>query len=95
MNRELRRLQEREERRLREKGGGARPTRRPSRGERTGLRQFLAEVRVELRRVNWPSRSQVTTYSVVVLVTVTTVTLITFGLDALFRQTILLVLKGS
>jgi preprotein translocase subunit SecE len=61
----------------------------PRKRERTGPRQFLREVRSELKRVNWPSRREVTQYSVVVLVTVTVVTLYIFGLDQMFGQLVL------
>jgi len=57
--------------------------------ERTGPRQFLREVRGELRRVAWPTRRVVISYSVVVLVTVTVMTLYVFGLDQLFGQLVL------
>jgi len=57
--------------------------------ERTGPRQFLREVRGELRRVAWPTRRVVISYSVVVLVTVIVMTLYVFGLDQLFGQLVL------
>jgi preprotein translocase subunit SecE len=63
---------------------GASPPRK-----RTGLRQFLREVRGELKRVAWPSRQEVTSYSVIVLVTVTIVGAYIFGLDTLFGRLIL------
>ena len=49
--------------------------------QRTGIRQFLREVRGELKKVNWPSRREMLTYTVVVLVTVVVVTSFVFGLD--------------
>jgi preprotein translocase subunit SecE len=48
------------------------------------MRRFLKEVRQELRKVSWPSRTEVLTYTVVVLVSVTFVTLFVFGLDSVF-----------
>ena len=87
MNRELRRLQEKEEKRARDrraKGQAARPKR-----ERVGLRQFFSEVRTELKRVAWPSRRETVTFTVVTLVTSAFVTAYTFGMDIVFKRTIL------
>lgn len=56
----------------------------PRKRERTGVRQFLREVRQELRRVAWPSRKEVASYSTVVLFAVVLVTLYVFGLDQAF-----------
>ncbi len=57
--------------------------------QRTPPVQYLREVRGELRRVHWPTRAEVTAYSIVVLVTVTLITLYVFGLDALFGRLVL------
>ena len=38
--------------------------------QRTSPRQFLREVRAELRKVAWPTRSEVINYSIIVLVAV-------------------------
>lgn len=51
--------------------------------------RFLREVRAELKKVAWPSRSEVFTYTVVVLVSVTFVTLLVFGLDFGFGKAVL------
>ena len=48
---------------------------------RTSFRQFLKEVRGELKKVNWPSRREMLTYTLVVLVTVVILTSYVFGLD--------------
>ena len=48
------------------------PTPRPKE-ERTGFRQFLREVRAELRKVVWPTREEVRNYSIIVLITVVVV----------------------
>ncbi|HUG85378.1 MAG TPA: preprotein translocase subunit SecE [Euzebya sp.] len=61
-------------------GGVPEPTRR------TGPTQFLKEVRVELRRVAWPSRPEVVQYSLIVLVTTLLIGAFIFGLDQLFGQ---------
>ena len=59
-------------------GGGA-PCVRSEKRKRTGVRQFLREVRQELRKVDWPNRKELVTYTVVVLVTVTVLTAYVFG----------------
>ena len=87
MNRELRRLQEKEEKRARDrraKGQAARPKR-----ERIGPRQFLSEVRTELKRVAWPSRRETVTFTTVTLITSAFTTLYVFGLDIFFKRTVL------
>ena len=52
--------------------------------ERTGFRQFLSEVRAELRKVVWPSREEVRNYSIIVLITVVVFTAFVAVLDYLF-----------
>lgn len=49
--------------------------------ERPGVRQFLREVRGELKKVAWPDRRQMLTYTLVVVVTVVVLTSFVFGLD--------------
>ncbi len=57
--------------------------------ERTGFIQFLREVRNELRKVAWPSRSETVNYSIVVLVTVVVLGAMIYGLDWVFSVFIL------
>jgi preprotein translocase subunit SecE len=59
------------------------------RRERTSVSQFLREVRLELRRVNWPSRREVASYSLVVLVAVSLITLYIAVIDQFFGQLVL------
>ncbi len=90
MNRELRRLQEREEKRQqkqRAKGVQRRPRR-----ERVGFVQFLREVRQELRRVAWPSRQELVTFTIVTVITTAALTGIIFGMDFLFKKGVLIAL---
>ena len=54
----------------------------PSR--RTSPRQFLHEVNVELRKVAWPTRAEVTNYATVVLIALVVLTSLIFGLDVAF-----------
>jgi preprotein translocase subunit SecE len=73
-------------------------TRPQEKSEREGrfkrMVRFLREVRSELKKVAWPSRQEVFTYTVVVLVSVTFITLFTFGLDYLFGKGVLTFFKG-
>ena len=49
--------------------------------QRTGAVQFLREVRGEMRKVAKPSREEVKSYTIIVLVTVVLFTALIFGLD--------------
>ena len=57
--------------------------------ERTSPGQFLREVRGELRKVAWPSRSETVNYSIVVLFTIVVLGSIIYGLDWVFSTFIL------
>ncbi len=57
--------------------------------ERTGPRQFLHEVRNELRKVAWPTRDETVNYSIVVLITIVVLGAMIYGLDWLFSTFIL------
>jgi preprotein translocase subunit SecE len=59
------------------------------RGQRTPLPQFLREVRSELRKVNWPSRQQILSYTVVVLVLTLVLTTFIWGVDEGIRRIVL------
>jgi preprotein translocase subunit SecE len=59
-----------------------------SRHERTGPVQFLREVRGELRKVAWPTRSEVVNYSIVVLATVVILTAYIATLDFAFGEAV-------
>jgi preprotein translocase subunit SecE len=62
-------------------GGGRRgPAAQPDK-ERTGPRQYLNEVRGEMRKVAWPTRQEVINSSIIVLIAVTFMTLLIFGYD--------------
>ncbi len=57
--------------------------------ERAGFTQFVREVRAELRKVAWPSRSETSNYTVVVIITILAITAIVAGLDWVFSQSVL------
>jgi preprotein translocase subunit SecE len=50
------------------------------------LARFLREVVAELRKVIWPTRKNLLTYTIVVLVFVTVMVALVFGLDYAFFQ---------
>ena len=85
MNREDRRAS----RRAAKRAERVEPTSAPVQTERTGPAQFLKEVRQELRKVNWPSRNEVLSYTAVVLVTTAVLTVIVWGVDWLISNAIL------
>ena len=65
------------------------PQQRAPKEDRTSPGQFVREVRGELRKVAWPSRSEVVNYSIVVLITVIIVTALIAGLDFLLGEGVL------
>lgn len=52
------------------------------------VNRFLRDARAELRKVNWPNRKELTTYTIVVIVITTIVSIfvgvVDFGLSELF-----------
>jgi preprotein translocase subunit SecE len=57
--------------------------------ERTGARQFVREVRQELRKVAWPTRGETVHYSLIVLSTLVVMTALIFVLDYAFSKGVL------
>lgn len=55
----------------------------------TRLRRFLREVVAELRKVIWPARNQMVTYTIVVIVFVVFMVALTAGFDVLFAKGVL------
>jgi preprotein translocase subunit SecE len=66
-----------------------RPAPPPPNRERTDAKQFLREVRAELKKVAWPSRPEVVTSTIVVLVAVVFMTSLIFGFDYVFAKGVL------
>ncbi len=54
-----------------------------------GFKRFFRNVTAELKKVNWPSRKELTTYTIVVIITVLLVSLIIWvwdvGLTVIFK----------
>ena len=88
----MRRLQAKEDERAKKRRKAA-PQQRKR--ERVGFRQFLREVRQELKKVAWPTRDETMTFTVVVLVVTLAVTAYTFALDFGLKNSILQVLGAA
>jgi preprotein translocase subunit SecE len=92
VNREMRRLQQKEEERAkRRRQEGPRPRSR----DRVGVRQYFHEVRQELKKVAWPTRQETVTFTIVVLIVTAFVTGFTFSLDFVFKKSILDLLTSA
>jgi preprotein translocase subunit SecE len=103
MNRQMRRLQEKEERRRKkddESAGGranrraaAVQTRQQAPSEPKALPQrvgeYLHEVRVELRKVTWPTREQMIAFTTVTVITTIVLTGVIFGFDVAAKRVVL------
>jgi len=98
----MRRLQEAEERRRKKEQGSqskaqrkatAMQNRAPETGERKSsfarIRDYLHEVRVELRKVTWPTRDQMVAFTTVTLITSAVLTLVVFGFDVAAKEFVL------
>ncbi|MCL1595510.1 MAG: preprotein translocase subunit SecE [Actinomycetia bacterium] len=99
MNREMRRLQAKEEERAKKKrGDAARPPKKSQKDEGLSFLQrsmkYFREVRQELKKVAWPSREELMTYTIVVFGVTTVLTLVVFGLDWAFSKLVVNVLNA-
>jgi preprotein translocase subunit SecE len=65
------------------------------REKRTKPVEFLREVRAELRKVAWPTRAEVTNYSIIVFVAVVILTVFVGFLDYGFGQFVLRLFNDS
>jgi len=54
--------------------------------DRVGVRQYLREVRDEMRKVAWPKKPEVQRYSIIVIITVIVYTALVGGFDYLFGE---------
>jgi preprotein translocase subunit SecE len=66
-----------------------RATGAPAKRERTKPRQFIKEVIAELKKVAWPSRQEIISYSIVVLVASLVIAGIIVVMDSLFSRAVL------
>ena len=88
-SREMRRAQQKlgmEKKRAQLKKTGAQKKKGGPKKQRITVSQFLTEVRAEMKKVTWPTRDEVVSYTIVVMVT----TVLTGGLiyfaDILFTK---------
>ena len=65
------------------------PARRSRRRSAPRPAQFVREVRGELRKVAWPTRSEIVNYSIIVLVTLVVLTAFIAVLDWIFGEAVL------
>jgi preprotein translocase subunit SecE len=90
MNRAMRRMQKKSEAK---QAPSSREQRRrpapPTAKERVGASQFFREVRGELKKVAWPTRSEVVNSTIIVLIAVVVLTTLIFGLDYAFGKFVL------
>ncbi|MDQ3986473.1 MAG: preprotein translocase subunit SecE [Actinomycetota bacterium] len=61
----------------------------PTKKQRTKPRQFVKEVVAELQKVAWPTRQEVASYSLVVLVSSIVIAAIIFAMDFVFTTAVL------
>ena len=92
VNRQLKRMQAREDRRAEKQPKTTQQQRRaqataPTR-EKVGARQFGREVVAEMRKVLWPTRQQVVTSSIVVLIVVLVMVAYVYGLDTALGEVV-------
>jgi preprotein translocase subunit SecE len=73
--------------------GAARAKAASKSGEKRSIGKFLHDVRVELRKVTWPTRKELVQSTIVVLVAVGIATLYTFVLDTAFSRFVDLVIQ--
>jgi preprotein translocase subunit SecE len=52
------------------------PTKKDNEATRQGMSRFFRSVSAELKKVNWPNRKELTTYTIVVIATVLVVAFI-------------------
>jgi preprotein translocase subunit SecE len=88
---DLNREQKRQLRKMGALDDEGKPTRaqRPGpkkKSDRVGIRQYLREVRDEMRKVAWPKAPEVRRYSIIVTVTVLVYAALVGGLDFVFAE---------
>ena len=70
------------------------PQPRATPAQRTKPLQFVREVRVELKKVAWPTRGEVVNYSTVVLITLILLIGLILALDYAFSKSVLFLFKA-
>jgi preprotein translocase subunit SecE len=95
----MRRLAAKEEERAKKRrSDGPRQGKKSSKDDRPSLfqraKKYLREVRSEMKKVNWPTRDELITYTVVVFGMTTVLTLLVFGMDWAFNKLVFSVLDA-
>jgi len=94
-SREMRRMQQKlgmeKKRAQQKKSGGTRKKSGPKK-QRVTVSQFLTEVRAEMKKVTWPTRDDVVSYTIVVMVTVVLMGGLVYFADILFTKLVDLVI---
>lgn len=57
----------------------------------TRVSNYFKGVKAELRKVNWPTKKELTNYTVVVLTTTFAMALVIWGLDLIFQNLVALI----
>ena len=89
MNRQYKRMMKKEEDRKKSTPRAPKAPGAPTKRERTRPAQFFKEVVAELRKVAWPTRQEVVSYSIVVLVSSVVIAALIFGMDYVFTKAVL------
>lgn len=98
LNRELRRTQERskqsaqKQRQAAQRKKATEKKKAEKKGPWKTVVQFLRDVRIEMKKVIWPSRQEVINYTTVVLITVTVVTTFILVLDLVLSKLLHLII---
>ena len=58
------------------------------------LAKFFYDVRLELKKINWPSRKETAMFTGIVLITVLVIGLFFWGLDNLFLSLLQLIIRS-
>ena len=80
MNRQTKRMMQKQGRRQAVASSGVSSPRRSQR-DKVGPREYLSEVKGELRKVAWPTRKEVINSTIIVLIAVVVMTALIFGFD--------------
>ncbi|MEX1043241.1 MAG: preprotein translocase subunit SecE [Acidimicrobiia bacterium] len=75
-------------------GGGAQPVAEKQNLFRR-IVEYLHEVRVELRKVSWPTSEQLIVFTAVTMITSVALTLLIFGLDFGLKTVVLWIIDGG
>lgn len=95
----MRRLQAKEEERAKKKrADSARQAKKSKKDQDLNLFQkfqkYIREVRQELKKVAWPDREELTTYTAVVFTMTTVLTILVFGMDWVFSKMVINILNA-